>query len=118
MENRESNNQPTDEKNLLTESESQKASGKLGDPSKIPDRTVQIGKRILRVRHDDDTHTHLFGQSNIQGEMEDVVVSYKNIDMDKLIEFVGSEGVYQWSLIIYASAVACILGAVLYAGSF
>ena len=52
------------------------------------------------------------------GQYEDVVHQFKELNIDKMIHFVGSEGRYQWTIIILASVMSILMSTILYSTSF
>jgi MFS family permease len=60
----------------------------------------------------------IFNLSELTGQYEDVVHQFKELNIDKMINFVGSEGRYQWTIIILASVMSIMMSTVLYSTSF
>jgi hypothetical protein len=83
-----------------------------------PFKKEKIGRQILAVRQKYDTHTHIFNLSELHGEFHDIHEKFINIDVDKLIEFVGHEGRYQYTIIAIASLLAIMMSMILYSPSF
>jgi hypothetical protein len=82
------------------------------------DEMPDIGRRVLRVRMADDTHTNIFDLTDLGGEDQSKIERYENLDVDKMIDFVGSEGKYQYSVIAQASLMAVVMSMILYASSY
>lgn len=82
------------------------------------DEMPEIGRRVLRVRRPDDTHTNIFNLSDLQGEEQSKIERYENIDVDQMIDYIGSEGKYQYSVIAQASLMAVVMSMILYASSY
>lgn len=63
-------------------------------------KTRKIGRHVFKIRKPEDSHTFIFNQSELQGEYKEFIEKFMDIDLDHLIESVGSEGRYQYTLII------------------
>jgi hypothetical protein len=65
-----------------------------------------------------DTHTNIFNISELHGEEASKIKRYENIDVDQMIDYIGSEGKYQYSVIAQASLMAVVMSMILYASSY
>jgi hypothetical protein len=91
------------------------------NPAPSPTKALmkpKVGRRVLAVRHDADTHTNIFGLSELRGELMDTVEKFENLDMDQMLEFVGTAGRYQYTIVALASFMSIIMSMILYASSY
>jgi hypothetical protein len=91
------------------------------NPAPKPSKALtkpKVGRRVLAVRHDADTHTNIFGLSELRGELMDTVEKFENLDMDQMLEFVGTAGRYQYTIVALASFMSIIMSMILYASSY
>lgn len=78
----------------------------------------KIGTKILKIKGEGDPKTQTLFIRKLQGKFENIQEEYLDIDMDNLIEFIGTEGKYQYSLIILVSIMSIVMSMVQYSTSY
>ena len=67
---------------------------------------IKIGKKVVKCRFLDDTHTNIYGISTLQGDMAQNIERYAELNVDNMLHYVGTEGRYQKTLILQAACMA------------
>lgn len=81
----------------------------------------QIGKKTLRVKKNPQTKTEVYGMTEIYQADDDyakLIDSFRNLDIDSMIEYCGAEGKYQYMVLIQLSIMMFFISATLYSTGF
>jgi MFS family permease len=81
-------------------------------------KTLNIGRRVIKMKDVGDTHTNILHLSKIHGEIARLADGYLTLDMDQMIDFVGAEGRYQYFIIFQAAVMSISMAMILYSTSF
>ena len=81
-------------------------------------KTLNIGRRVIKMKDVGDTHTNILHLSKIHGEIARLAEGYLTLDMDDMIDFVGAEGRYQYFIIFQAAVMSISMAMILYSTSF
>jgi len=71
--------------------------------------TRNIGKRIARIKKIDDTHTNVYNLTELHEMGDKAVAAFEEINMDEMLEYVGHEGRYQYTLIALAAIMSMVM---------
>lgn len=77
-----------------------------------------IGTKRARIKKIGDPNTMVFNVSELVGEFGDVTEKYEELNVDKMLEYVGHEGRYQYMMIAQASIMSIVMSMTLYASSY
>ena len=72
-------------------------------------QTRKIGQRIARIKKIDDTHTNIFNLTELHEMGDKAVAAFEDINMDDMLEYVGHEGKYQYTLIALAAIMSMVM---------
>ena len=73
---------------------------------------------MFKIRRPEDTHTFVFNQSELVGGYKEFLDKYMEIDLDSLINMIGTQGRYHYILILLMSIMAITSATILYSSSF
>lgn len=80
--------------------------------------TKKIGQRVARIKKTDDTHTNIYNFTELHNMGDNVIDAYEEMDIDEILEFVGHEGKYQYTMVMLASIMSIIMSMIMYASSY
>ena len=72
-------------------------------------QSVKFGTKIIKIKDENDEKFKVLNVRKMDGKLGNLVDEYLNIDMDHMLNFIGTEGKYQYTLIVLVSIMSIVM---------